>query len=365
MRRFAKKMLAAALTAVLAVSVLAGCGTTVKPADYATTVVATMGDEKIYLDEANMYLKSDQYYYEMMYTYMYGSADIWNLPVSNGKETMADTLRANTLTMLRQTYILCSHAEELGISLSEEDMAKVEKAVDQSIGQGDDKLIDAIGVSRERMIGIFAKNALANRVWESVVSAADTNVSDEDARCIGTSYVLVTEAEKKDDDKAEDETEKDTRPAKVRAQEVYDAVKGGSTLKDAAEAHDMKVVDKSYYTKDAFQEGSAGFQAMGMAEGDVKLFQVEDEGWYVMVLNSTMDEKATETKRESIITARQAEVFNAKYAEWQEAAPEFVVNEKVWRSVPFHTIFEAPQTEAPETTAEGTQAETTTGAAEG
>mgnify|MGYP007025288123 CR=1 FL=1 len=43
-----------------------------------------MGEETIYLDEANFYLRSDQYYYEMMYSYMYGTSDIWNMEVSTG-----------------------------------------------------------------------------------------------------------------------------------------------------------------------------------------------------------------------------------------------------------------------------------------
>ena len=66
MKRFCKKMWAAAAVFVLAVSLLAGCGSAVKPEAYATTPVATVGEETIYLDEANFYLRSDQYYYEMI-----------------------------------------------------------------------------------------------------------------------------------------------------------------------------------------------------------------------------------------------------------------------------------------------------------
>lgn len=357
MRRVWKNMLTAALVLGMAVSVLAGCGSAVKPEAYATTPVATVGSETIYLDEANFYLRSDQYYYEMMYSYMYGTSEIWDMEVSAGV-TMADNLREGVLTTLRQTYILCSHADELGVSLSEADMAKVEQTIDNSLEQSDPELLKAVNMSRERMIEVMAKNALANRVWEAVVAAADTNVSDEEARCVGASYVQVREA-------AEGEAEAEEVSAKVKAQEIYDAVRGGSTLTDAAAAYELTPTATTYFTGDAFEEGSLGARALAMAEGESALFEIEGMGWYVMVLNSTMDEAATSSRRDSIIAERQAEVFDATYAGWQDAV-EFSVDEKVWKSVPFGTIYVMPTAE--ETTAgaeETTAAESgTTAAAE-
>ena len=355
MRRFCERMWAAAAF-VLGVTLLAGCGSAVKPEAYATTPVATVGDETIYLDEANFYLRSDQYYYEMMYSYMYGTSEIWDMEVSAGV-TMADNLREGVLTTLRQTYILCSHADELGVSLSEADMAKVEQTIDNSLEQSDPELLKLVNMSRERMIEVMAKNALANRVWEAVAAAADTNVSDEEARCVGASYVQVREAAE-GESQAEGEEPAQTVSAKVKAQEIYDAVRGGSTLTDAAAAYELTPTTVTYFTGDTFEEGSLGAHALAMAEGESALFEIEGMGWYVMVLNSTMDEAATSSRRDSIIAERQAEVFDATYAGWQDAV-EFSVDEKVWKSVPFGTIFVMPTAE--ETTA---GAEETTAAAE-
>ena len=55
---------AALLSLVLGLGSLMGCSKAVKTEDYATTVVATFGDEKIYLDEANFLAKSEQYLME-------------------------------------------------------------------------------------------------------------------------------------------------------------------------------------------------------------------------------------------------------------------------------------------------------------
>lgn len=354
MRRFLRNTLTAALAAVMAVSVLAGCSSTVKPENYGTTVVATLGDEKIYLDEANFYLKSDQYYYEMMYTYMYGTADIWDMEVSTNV-TMADSLRNTTMTTLRQTYILCSHADELGVSLSDADMVKVEETVDTSLEQADPALLAAINMSRDRMIEVVAKNALANRVWEAMVADADTDISDEEARCVGASYVLVKEAS--EDSGAEEVS------AKVKAQEIYDAVRGGSTLEEAASAYELTPSTASYYTGDTFDEGSLGARALSMQEGEAVLFEKEDTGWYVLVLDSELDEDATAQKKESIIADRQNTVFSEKYVKWEEESPEFSVDSKVWKSVPFNTMY-VVETSEETTAAETTAVETTEAPAE-
>lgn len=352
MRRFCERMWAAAAVFVLGVALLAGCGSAVRPEAYATTPVATVGDETIYLDEANFYLRSDQYYYEMMYSYMYGTSDIWNMEVSAGV-SMADNMRESVLATLRQTYILCGHAQELGVSLSEADLAKVEETVDNSLEQSDPALLERMNMSRERMIEVISRNALANRVWEAVVAAADTNVSDEEARCVGASYVLVSETAAAET-QAEGEAAGDAASPKVTAQEIYDAVRGGSSLADAAALYALTPARGTYFVGDTFEEGSLGAHALALSEGESELFKVDGTGWYVMVLDSEMDEAATDSRRDSIIAERQAAVFNETYPAWQEAVA-FTVDEKVWKAVPFDTIFVIPTAE--ETTAgDGTAA---------
>ena len=218
--KVAKKLLAVVLAAVLSVSVLAGCGTSVKPENYGTTVVATYGDENIYLDEANMYLRAEQYYYEYIYTYMYGMTDIWNQQVTEGV-TMKSAVLESVMSMVRQIYVLKDQAAKMGISLSVADKAKVEETVAGVLKDSAPELIKAYNLSRERMIEIYENNAIANLVWEALVADVDTNVADEDARCVGVSYVLVNEGNVKD---------------QTKAQEIYDAVKGGATLEEAAKA---------------------------------------------------------------------------------------------------------------------------------
>ncbi|MCD8330342.1 MAG: peptidyl-prolyl cis-trans isomerase, partial [Lachnospiraceae bacterium] len=54
------RKIAVLLAVILTVGSTAGCGSSTV-GDYATTVVATYGDEKIYLDEANFWLRYQQW----------------------------------------------------------------------------------------------------------------------------------------------------------------------------------------------------------------------------------------------------------------------------------------------------------------
>ena len=336
--KVAKKLLAVVLAAVLSVSVLAGCGTSVKPENYGTTVVATYGDENIYLDEANMYLRAEQYYYEYIYTYMYGMTDIWNQQVTEGV-TMKSAVLESVMSMVRQIYVLKDQAAKMGISLSDADKAKVEETVAGVLKDSAPELIKAYNLSRERMIEIYENNAIANLVWEALVADVDTNVADEDARCVGVSYVLVNEGNVKD---------------QTKAQEIYDAVKGGATLEEAAKAQELTASKAAYFVGDKYEEKTLGFKAMAMKEGEVATFELEEgKGWYVMVLDTLKDEAATQNKKDSVIAQRQAEMFKTKYAELEKASAAFTVDEKVWQNVSMATIFVVPEvetTKAPETT---------------
>ncbi len=364
MKKFLKRLLTAACALTLASSVLAGCSG-VNPDDYGTTVVATLGDEQIYLDEANFYLRSEQYYYEMMYSYMYGTTDIWDLQADTNL-TMEESLKATVMTVLRQTYILCSHAEELGVSLSEEDIANVEETADINLEQTDEVLLSAMNLTRDRMIEILEKNALANRVWEAVVAAADTDISDEEARCVGASYVLVADNDASSEEETQAETQADGtentestgQSPKVVAQTIYDDVRNGNTLSDAAEAQGLTTASVTYYTGDTFDEGSLGAHAIAMAEGDVELFYVEGSGWYVLYLDSEMDEDSTEAQRQSMISDAQDAVFEETYAQWQENSPEFTVNDDIWNAIPMDNLYVMETAAETESSAE-TSAETT------
>lgn len=346
MKKLTKRIAAVALGLGLAVSALTGCSSAVKTEDYSTTVVATLGDENIYLDEAVMYLRMDQNYYEMMYTYFYGTTDIWDMEIQTGL-TMEDNLKTMEMQMLRQMYILCSHADELGVTLSDADLALAEEAVDEMRESSAEEFLESIGMDRDRMVEAYQRNALANLVYQAVIDQVDTEVSEDEIRCVGATYV---KASIKEDTTEEGSTEEDAEALtpEETIQAIYEAVQGGLKLDVAAEEYGLTPTAQTYFVGDTYEEGSLGAAAISMAEGEMQMMEIENDGWYLLVLDSLRDETATENKKESVIAARQTALFEETYAQWQEASPEFKVVEKVWNAVPMTAVYAVPTAAATE-----------------
>ena len=83
MKSIVKRSLALVLALVLAACTFTGCGASYDISKYANEVVATYGDQEIYLDEANFYARLQQYYSEALYSAYYGT-NFWSLEVTKG-----------------------------------------------------------------------------------------------------------------------------------------------------------------------------------------------------------------------------------------------------------------------------------------
>ena len=65
----------------------------------------------------------------------------------------------------------------MGYSLTEEETAKVTEAVDQFMAN--ERLVEITGATRELAASrIYTQNALANKVYETMVQDVDTNVDE-------------------------------------------------------------------------------------------------------------------------------------------------------------------------------------------
>lgn len=320
-----KRLLTLGLTVALGATAFTGC-TAVTEEDYSKTVVATYGDQKIYLDEANFDARYYQYMYERFYSSYYGS-NFWSTDAGSG--TMEDNLKTNVMSEIMQTYVLLEHADEYKVSLSDADKEKVNKAVKEFLDTSDEKLITAANATEDLVTKVYTNNALANKVWEAVVSKVDTNVTDEEARQVTVKYVLIS----KDNDKYKD--------GEKIAKEIADKVKAGKDLETVCKDYDSLTASTESYSKNGENDTDLGKKAATLSTGDVTTYQVEGTGWYVISCTSDDDKDAAKEEKTKIIDERKDELFNKTYTGW--AKKKFKVEEDVWAKITFdkHTIYKA------------------------
>lgn len=369
-----KKKLTAALAAALAVGTMAGCGSTSLD-KYPSTVAATYGSENIYLDEANFFLRYQQWVQEAMYwDYMsyFGYTDLWTAPGGDGSKTMADSLKEEVMAQLWQTRVLRDHAEEYGVSLTEADQTRITEAVAAVHENFAEDFFQYVNNDDARLAEWFTQNALAVKVWDAVKQSAEVSVSDEECQMFTIESVLVTnpsEAEEsaaaEETEAAAEESEEDALTGEALADEVLARLEAGETFDSINEDLGVTSSTNSYLKTSSDPSDTLFVAGVTMATGEVRKIAT-DNGWYVIQCVSDLDEDATADKKASVEDEKREAYFNEVYAGWAAESPAFEVK-SCWNDVKFsgEKIYVELTTEAAsaeETTAEETAAEETSAA---
>jgi len=342
MKRSILRKIAAGSAALLAAISLIGCTAKIAVEDYAKTVVATFGDENIYLSEPIFFLRSNQMYMEMLYSGSFSDMSVfWSYQGTNGK-TYGNSLKEDAMAAVLQTRILKQNAGSYGVELTEADNTKINEAATEYFATINESLIAATGVTEDILIDIYTNNAIANKVWEAIVADVDTYVSDEEARQVSISYIQV------------DTDTDDPDWAKTTAEAMLARAEAGEDLDTIAGDYDMAANPMTLGANETIELNTT---AMSLKSGEFAMVTNGENGYYVIYCVSELDETATNTRKDAIISERKAEIFNTVYESLKASAPKFVLVDKVWDTINLDTMIYVPETTSDVTVTEETTME--------
>lgn len=380
--RCMKRAMALSLGAALGVTALTGCYSRVTADNYATTTVATFGDKDIYLNEVNFYLKMLQVTYDSYYDYFYApyygfssKKEFYEYTgMTDNKTSVWDAMKEDAMAAVMQTYILCEHAPEYHITLSEEDQKKVSESVQEFLTETDEGILSACQVDEETLTRIFTDNALANRVYEYLVSDIDTAVDEADFRYTQVAYLAIkekTDTSSNDADAADDQDKVDLE---AKAKEVLEALKTQMDLYEKSGEDDASipynaVIDQYKnetdititYTASQQYAKPADTSAQGdtdtnstktetketlqsicwnnLKTGDYTTWYDEDKSVsYVVYCTNDNVEEAKKSAIESELDKRRAAKFQEKYPAIVENSSAFTVVSRVYKQVKYEEI---------------------------
>ncbi|MCD8077667.1 MAG: SurA N-terminal domain-containing protein [Lachnospiraceae bacterium] len=408
------RKIAMLLAVILTVGSTVGCGSSTI-GDYSTTVVATYGDEKIYLDEANFWLRYQQWmneaYYWDLYTY-FGYDNMWTAEYDENT-TMGDYFKENVMAQILQTRILLDHAEDYDIELTDDQKTTVSDHVSEFL-ESYPLFANQTDATEEQMVEWMEMNAKANLVAQAVKDAAEISISDEECQEYSIEYILVEEEEEEEETTAEETTAEETSAeaeeettagdgsdgsetyaeqtyaeqtateaeeetaeetteeetaeddsasavaGEELAQQVYELAEAGTDFSEIEESLGVTSSTASYLVTGEESTEITYTTSAEMEAGEVQMVQEEGTGWYIIKKTNDLDEDATEEKREELTEEAEDEAFNEVYAEWAEDAPTFKVKEKIWSQIEItDKIYEEETTE--EETTDETAEETSEG----
>lgn len=364
MKKFGKKIICGALMGALALGALTGCSD--KKVD-GTQIVATVDGTEITMGTASFLARYQQasteaMYQQLMGSYDGGTMDIWDGETENGK-TYGEEAKDNIMTTLNQMLVMEKHAADYGVTVTDEEKEAITAAAEGFMSANSAEVIEKIGVSQSDIERLLELQTIQSKMYDPMTADVDTEVSDEEANQTSITLVKVSTVgtQKDEDGNTIDLTDEEKAQKKEEAQQVLDKVKAAGAEGDMDAL--AKEVDESlssskrtYTTATAREDGNIEEEILdaveGLTDGQVYDGIVElSDGYVVVRMEKVLDEEATESHRNSVISSRQQELYNDTLEQWTEEFPIEVVD-SVWKQLTITDDVSFSMTTNTETTAE-------------
>ena len=229
MKHLGKKAVALVLSVLIAMLCLAGCNVQLDSLD---DVVAVFGSNSVKTDEAKLYVYHSQFETEesnqFVAYYYFGNYDgFWKY------QDMWDGNLYTAMQKLYQTKLLVQIAKQEGMTLTEEELARVDAAVVRTKAEHG-RVMDYSGATEEDLRAFYEENALANKFRAKLQEGIDTTFEEDEMRrksveglsIIAKTTVPAETTPSADEEAPEDEeettaaAEEDTTAADVETEEV-------------------------------------------------------------------------------------------------------------------------------------------------
>ena len=372
MKTMTKRTAVAALTGVMAVGMLTGCGE--KKLDGAKTV-ATVDGTEIPLGLVSLSVREGQAQTEAMYKSFMGGQDysIWSMDAEDGK-TYGEQAVEQSLKDIEIMYIMKEKAADYKVEVTEDDEKKIADAAAAFMEANSEDTIQELAVSEDQVKTYLELQTYKSRMHDPIIADVDKNVSDEEAQQSSFTYVSISTADLSDDE---------VKQKKEDAQKILDDLKDGGADADFNEI--TKAVSDSYSAvsgtfaanEDAQKDEDSDSSSSStypdevmkvlrtLKDGEIGPDVIEtDTAYYVVRLDKVNDEEATETKKDSIISTRESNLYTETTEKWLDDA-DIKVEKKVLKTLKVtdnHKFSIATAT--PEATEEATETPEVTEAAD-
>ena len=293
-------------------------------------LILLVGDIRVYYNEAMVYLKSAQDIYESDY-----GKDIWNVDIYGDGKTFGEHIKDEVIKQITQIKVICDKANQLGITLTEEEMADAEAYAAEHLAGLSDADIDRYLVTRQLLEQVYAENILAEKVFETETIDVDTNVSDFEARQITVQHILIYSTELNEEGKRVPLPVEQRDKAYEKISSLLERARNGENFYTLAEANsEDEVIEYTFGRGGAPEEFSDVFEqaAFNLKTGEISNIITTEYGWHIIYCVTDFNEDATTQVKEEIIEERRTKLFSELYKQWS-ADYDVVINSEVWDAI--------------------------------
>ena len=292
---------AGALAVVLACSAMLGACENLMEAVVAKPVFK-VGSESCSKDDAKVILMN----YQKEYSNLYG-IDMWEHDYGQ-EQSLEDYIKDLTLAQMAQVYTL-------DIIASEKEVKKVTEAAKTYLDGLDDAEREYVGVNEKQTEKLFERYLLADKLYESLKTDVNQEVSDDEARVMRVKQIYITD--------------------QAKAQSYLTQLQGGTDFEtlaqtvNEADAVDI-TVNRSTFSDEIIQK------LFALTDGGITDIIEADNGYYIFYCSSAFDAELTDEHKKDVLEQRMSDAVTDTYADYmsQLSSKE---NQDVWSEVTVDT----------------------------
>ena len=252
-----------------------------------------VGDNKCFVPEVNVYVKSLEDSYSDVYGEELMEHSVEGIPVK-------DKLSSLSLSRLAEVKAMGMLAKERNITLSEMDTDKCSKAADRYMKSLSDEDIRDLEITPELLQTMYEDYALANKVYDDITKDVNPEISDDEARIITIQRILI---------KGEDQDE-----IQRKADAIYSRISEGEAFDSIADEYNEGSESKYSFGKDT-DEFPAEFVdvCFNLSKDEVSSPVITGEGTSIIKCISTYDREQTDANKARLLKKRKSEAFDDVY----------------------------------------------------
>ncbi len=283
-----KQIITAALAACISATVLSGCTVDGKQVFFqvmpSVNTVFRIGSLSCSKKTAAVYLAN--------YHNIYGTAgdiDLWGADLNTDR--LEENIDKACLHRLSMVYALNVYADEHDITLTSQEKDLVEKAASRYMDTLSAADKSGLDVNENDIRHMYEKEAIASKVYKSIVSKADDEVSDDEARVMDAIVITFASGSESKADKAEDELD--------AGNDIQVVAKKYSTDKKTS-----VTIDKNSWPEEVVNA------AFDLEDGEYSVPVKSGNSIYIIYCVSKYDEKKSDENRQKIIESRKQKVLD-------------------------------------------------------
>ena len=275
--------------------------------------------------EYMLYLTNMQNDYEGVF-----GEQIWELTYEETtlQENVKDIALAQ-IAQMKSVYLLALEKEVTLQTQEEELLAQAAQEYYSSLNQAE---IDAMGITQEIVLQLYTEYALAQKVYEVIVSEVNPEISDDEARTV-TIEQIVMKNRTTDYEGNVIEYSKATRAENLETmQEIREmAVSGEYDFTELAGKYSENDTIRSFVKKGEMP-GALEDVVFSLQTDEISQVVESEYGYHIIKCISTIDKAETDANKLVMIEERKKEAFGREYDAFVNKLAR-KLNDKLWQSI--------------------------------